>query len=79
MKAWYVNVEGRRHQIHWEPAGRLVRFADYNYQSVPRHDGERDRDYRYTHGGAVYQAACERIWKAEETGEVPVYGIEGGL
>ena len=63
-KIWYVVVSDRRHRVHYWPEGRMVKLSGVDWQSVPSaFTGIRTRDYRYTHGGAVYRAACERIWR----------------
>ncbi len=35
------------------------------WQSVPAFGDV--SDYRYSHGGAIYQEACEAYWRAEQT------------
>lgn len=79
VKVMYFQAQGRRHRLEWDAPERLVKLTGVEWQSVPAHDGERSGDYRYTHGGEVYQAACDRIWREEDTGKVAIYGIKGGL
>jgi len=59
MKKYITDSHGKRHAVWLDFEEGTVEFAGMEPQLVPA-----DRDnYLYTHGGGLYQLACELYWK----------------
>lgn len=63
---FYVNDgSGRRHAVDFDAEYRLIWFAgaDTPQQVPPMWD---TNCYQFSHGGALYQKACRRVWEWQE-------------
>ena len=56
----FVVINGRRHAVWLDISNRTIEFAgpEQHPMSVAPSDS-----YAYTHGGALYRAACDRFWE----------------